>query len=127
MGKSTHPDKAWRAECLVDYVRGRMTPQEFADHTGYALTNVYRILMGVSWKDTPRPEGFMYPWPERANLGSRGSFRRRQDEYVAAITAMRTEGLTKHEVAERLKLSYQTVDDIIRRLTRKGLIPPEAT
>lgn len=126
MGKTIAADKAWRAECLADYVRERMTPHQFAEHTGYTETNVYRILSGFAWKDTPRPEGFQYPWPERANLGSRGSFRRRQDEYVAAITAMRTEDLTKHEVAARLGLTYQCVDDITKRLVKKGLIQPEA-
>ncbi len=119
-------DHAWRYECFEDYVEKRMSPKEFAEHIGFTLSNTYFILQGKAWKDTPRPEGFQYPWPERANLGSRSSFRRRQDEYVAAITALRTEGLTKHEVAERLKLTYQCVDDITKRLVKKGLIQPEA-
>jgi hypothetical protein len=118
-------DEAWRTECLEDYVRERMSPQQFAEHCGLRLNNVYAILWGKSWKNTPRPDGFLYPWPEREALGSRSRFRRRQDDYIAAIKAMRAENLSKHEVAARLKVSYQTVDDIVRRLTRKGLIAPE--
>lgn len=120
------PQDAWKLECLEDYVREHMTPKAFAEHTGYGVTNCYLILMGQAWKHIPRPEGFMYPWPERENLGSRGRFRRRQVEYIAVITEMREKGLSKREVAERLRVSYSTVREIIQRLVQKGLIPAEA-
>ena len=114
-------DDAWKAECLVDYVRERMTPQEFAEHCGFRLSNAYLILQGKAWTNLPRPEGFAYPWPERENLGSRSRFRRRQ-EYIEALRTMREEGLSRRAVATRLKVADKTVDDIARRLAEKGLL-----
>lgn len=113
---------AWKAECLRDYVRERMTPQEFAAHCGYALTNVYRILSRKTWTKIPVPEGFAYPWPERQHLGSRSRFLRRKEEYLSVITEVREGRLTKQEAAEKLNVSRQSVDDITRRLLRKGLL-----
>jgi hypothetical protein len=113
---------SWKAECLEDYVRERMTPRQFADYVGISITGAYEILQGNRWIQIPRPEGFEYPWPERRNLGSRGSFQRRQAEYIAAITDMRTHNLSKQEVAERLGVVPQTVDSIIKLLIKKSLI-----
>jgi plasmid maintenance system antidote protein VapI len=116
-------DDAWKAECLEDYVRDHMTPQEFAEHCGFKLSNAYLVLQGKAWTNLPRPEGFAYPWPERANLGSRSSFRRRQGEYVEVLRAMREEGLSRRDVATRLQVADKTVDEIARLLVEKGLLP----
>ena len=115
-------DDAWKAECLEDYVRDRMTPQEFAEHCGFRLCHAYLVLQGNAWGNLPRPEGFAYPWPEREHLGSRSRFRRRQGAYLEAIRAMREEGLSRRDVALRLKVADKTVDDIERRLVHKGLL-----
>jgi hypothetical protein len=55
----------WREDALRDYVRERMTPEQFAEHIGIKRNAVYEILNG-GWKRAKRPEGFMYPWPEHA-------------------------------------------------------------
>jgi hypothetical protein len=57
----------WRVSVLVDYVRERMTIHEFAEHIGSRPRTAEYILRGYSWKDTPRPEGFQFPWPGQAS------------------------------------------------------------
>jgi transposase len=113
---------SWKLECLEDYVKEHMSPKQFAAHVGISLNYAYEILQGNRWVQIPRPEDFEYPWPERLNVGSRSSFRRRQEEYVAAITEMRAKNLSKHEVAQRLGVAPQTIRNIANRLVEKGLI-----
>ena len=58
-------DDEWKADCLVDYVKGRMTVEDFALHVGCSLPTALRVLRGGGWKRVPRPAGFVYPWPKR--------------------------------------------------------------
>ena len=55
-------DHEQKKQWLEDYVRQRMTPLQFAEHTGRTRAAAYGILSGRAWKDVPRPEGFLYPW-----------------------------------------------------------------
>lgn len=54
----------WQEECLNDYVREKMSPEQFAEHVGANLCLATRILRGQSWKSILRPPGFCYPWPK---------------------------------------------------------------
>jgi len=57
-----------RQAFFARYVAERMTPLEFAAMIGLSMPYTYAILRGEEWKNTERPPGFMYPWPER-NFG----------------------------------------------------------
>jgi len=109
-------DEAWKRECLEDYVRERMTPHQFGEHIGMSNSRVYSILLGKAWRSVPRPEGFVHPWPERANLGSRNTFKRRVHEYDEAVRLRDENGWTMIQLAEYLGVGKGSGSDIVRRV-----------
>lgn len=115
-------DPVWRRECFEDYVRERMTPAQFAEHIGLTVDSAYWILSGEGWKNTERPEGFVYPWPERADLSPPARFRRRQTTYVDAYERMTAEGWSYRDLAKHLGVSTSSAHDIVGRLEQKGLV-----
>lgn len=67
MRSKQSPDIAeWQAGVLHDYVQARMTPKQFAEHIGTSYSGAVAVLCGKIWKDAPRPDGFLYPWPEQS-------------------------------------------------------------
>ena len=109
------PDDDWKLECLIDYVRDRMTPYQFAEHIGMQLPHVYAVLAGQRWKHIPRPEGFEYPWPERARLGNRKSFLRCVHAYDEAVRLRDENGWSLARMAEFLGVHKGSAFQIYHR------------
>lgn len=59
----TRRDAEWRADALRECFEQRMTPLECAEHIGVTRAQIYAIFAGREWKNIPRPEGFVYPFP----------------------------------------------------------------
>ena len=95
----------WREDALRDYVRERMTPEQFAEHIGIKRNAVYEILNG-GWKRAKRPEGFMYPWPEHAPEAQRQRKHQALVEYIA-------ERMTPAQFAARNGLNQETAYTIL--------------
>ena len=55
---------AEKRQKLEDYVRERMSPQEFARHLDVSTATAYSILNGKTWTTIERPPGFLHPWPD---------------------------------------------------------------
>ena len=106
----------WKRECLEDYVRERMSPQTFAEHCGFSLSNAHYVLNGRGWRRTKRPEGFEYPWPEREHLHSSTRFERRFHIYAAAYERMKHENLTMSEFAQAIGLSRSRAYIILEKV-----------
>jgi hypothetical protein len=108
-------DRAWREECLEDYVRDRMSPQEFAEHVGCSCKNAYAILGGKIWTDTPRPEGFSYPWPEYEARSSKYVSQKRKEKYAEGMQLYRENGWDQHQLSAHLGMAITTTRDLLRR------------
>lgn len=119
MGTRMTNSKSWKQECMEDYVRERMSPKEFAEHCGFTTANAHLILIGKSWKTTKRPEGFEYPWPERAYLHSRSWFERRLSLYREAFQKMEREGLNAAWFAEEIGRSIDRAYHIIKQVKQQ--------
>jgi hypothetical protein len=116
------PEASWKSECLLDYVRERMLPETFAEHVGCTLWHAYLILGGKAWPAIPRPEGFAYPWPERAHLGRLG-FRRKAREYQRVLERMPPEQRTPTLLRRNLEVSLHTARRIQRTFhPKKGIL-----
>jgi hypothetical protein len=111
------PEAEWKVECLRDYVRDRMLPETFAAHVGCTVWHAYVILSGKAWPSIPRPDGFVYPWPERAHLGRLG-FRRKAREYERALERMPPEQRTPAMLRRNLDVSLHTARRIQRTFSR---------
>jgi hypothetical protein len=107
-------DPTWGRECLEDYVRERMSPKQFAEHIGVGLGHVYEILLGRTWRHIPRPEGFVYPWPERGHAGHRGSIEQRMVRYAEGVERFESEAWDMKQLAEHLKVSKSSAHRILR-------------
>lgn len=116
-----HTDYAFRVECLQDYVDQRMSAKEFAEHTGVDINSVYRILCGEQWLNTPRPEGFIYPWPEHAKAS-----RKRLDEskfpfYADVMKRAKAESWGVRKTANTMGIGVATLVTVKRKLREAGL------
>jgi hypothetical protein len=123
-GKPKDLERDWKEECLRDYVDQKMTPVEFAEHVGCTLWHSYLILGGKAWTHVPRPQGFQYPWPERAHLGTRG-FERKEREYRKVYERLsedkkRDTKWTLTQLATSLDVSAHTARRIHRTFRRKS-------
>jgi hypothetical protein len=98
----------WRADALMDYVRERMSPKQFAEHIGAPYSSAIHILSGNRWKATPRPAGFVYPWPERAahSQSIRNAYSRPEIEEALALRHAR--GWSYRELAEYMGVQQST-------------------
>ena len=108
-------DKIWREECLVDYVRDRMTPTEFAEYVGISRDNAYGVLSGKIWKDIDRPDGFMYPWPEHEKKYSKRINQTRKEKYAEGMRLYRENGWDQHQLSDHLCISISTTRDLLKR------------
>jgi predicted DNA-binding protein YlxM (UPF0122 family) len=108
-------DRIWRAECLEDYVRDRMTAGEFAEHVGCSRDAAYGILSGKNWKTIPRPDGFMYPWPEHEERSSKRISKSRKALYAEGMRLYRENAWSRQELAEHLGVAMTTVRDLLKR------------
>lgn len=119
---TAHADPVFKAEVLQDYVDQRMTPAQFAEHTGMAKCAVYRILSGESWVRTPRPVGFEYPWPEHAALCHKRLDESRFDEFARVLRQADAEKWGVRRIARELQISASSIVTIRRRLQEAGLL-----
>lgn len=116
-----HADPVFKAEVLQDYVDQRMTAKEFAEHTGLPLNNVYRILAGEQWTKTPRPEGFMYPWPEHASDHKRCIDTSRYPHFVDVLAQAEAEKWSVRKTSKALGVAPSSIPTVKRRLREAGL------
>lgn len=116
-----HADPVFKAEVLQDYVDQRMTAKEFAEHTGLPLNNVYRILAGEQWTKTPRPEGFMYPWPEHASDHKRCVDTSRYPHFVDCLVRGAAEKWGVRKLTKEMGISPSSLPGVKRRLQEAGL------
>ena len=116
--KGAQTEEEWRAECLVDYVRDRMTPRIFAEHIGTSRSVAYKILLGDYWKATPRPEGFLYPWPEAQNPVVISQ--RRKEAYADGYKRFEEGKWTYRKLAYYLGIPTQTAWDVVQRKRKQN-------
>ena len=116
-----HADLKFQAEVLQDYVDQRMTPQEFAEHTGLDRNACYRILSGEQWIRTPRPDGFMYPWPEHAEGHKRVNDSSRYPHFVDVLTQADAEKWSIRKTSKALGVAPSSIPTVKRRLRAAGL------
>ena len=88
---------------LRAYVAKRMTPRQFAEYIGYSYSGAITILLGRMWPKTPRPKGFMHPWPERKAQTVALRNRYSREEIDAALE------LSYRELARYMGVSHCTV------------------
>jgi len=118
---AAHADPVFKAEVLQDYVDQRMTAKEFAEHTGLDINQCYRILSGETWIKTPRPEGFMYPWPEHVNANKRCNDVSCDPHFVAVLQQASAEKWGVRKTARMMGVSTNSVEKVKRRLREAGL------
>jgi hypothetical protein len=56
---------------LDKYVENRWSGVRFAEELGVKQVTAHLILQGKNWKHVPRPEGFIYPWPDNRTMNAR--------------------------------------------------------
>jgi transposase len=98
----------WREVALQGYVRERMTPKQFAEYVGAPYSSAVHILSGNRWKETPRPAGFAYPWPEKAPHSDsiRNAYSR--PEIEEALALRHAKGWSYRELAEHMGVQQST-------------------
>ena len=111
-------DADWVRECLEDYVRERMSPYDLAEHMGLSTDAAYNILWGKTWKNIERPEGFMYPWPERQEFMTKQNFKKRLPKYRAAVKKYEAEGWTLPQLAKHLKIPKGSAWELVARIRK---------
>lgn len=116
-----HADPVFKAEVLRDYVEQRMTAREFSEHTGIDINSCYRILSGETWIKTPRPEGFMYPWPEHAESYKRCNDASRYPHFVAVLKQATEEKWSVRKTAQAMGVSSSSISKVKQRLREAGL------
>jgi hypothetical protein len=94
-----------------------MTPRAFAEHVGITRSVAYQVLNGNYWKGIPRPEGFLYPWPESHNPVV--VYQRRKEAYVTAYALFVAEKWTYRQLARHLGIPTQTAWDLVQRLRKE--------
>jgi transcriptional regulator with XRE-family HTH domain len=99
---------------LRAYVRERLTPRQFAQRAGVSYNMALLILNGQRWTSTRRPEGFVYPWPERGHAGHRGSIEQRMVRYAEGVERFESEAWDMKQLAEHLKVSKSSAHRILR-------------
>ena len=55
-------------EALDLYVKNKWSGVQFAKHLGIKQITADAILKGRNRKGVPRPDGFMYPWPDAKTM-----------------------------------------------------------
>jgi hypothetical protein len=58
------------SEALRLYVENHWSGVQFARHLGIKQVTAHAILSGSNRKNVPRPEGFVYPWPDAATMNN---------------------------------------------------------
>ena len=98
----------WKEAALREYVTRRMTPRQFANHIGYSYSGAITILLGRMWPETPRPEGFMHPWPERAAQSVALLHRYTREDIIKALALKEAEGWSYRQLARYMGVSHCT-------------------
>lgn len=97
-----------RVAALRDYVVERMTPRQFAEHVGIGYSGAVAVLAGKIWRDTPRPEGFRYPWPERSYQSTAIKQRYSRAEVDEALALKAKEKWSYRTLATHMGVSHCT-------------------
>ena len=116
-----HADRDFRIECLQDYVDQRMSAKEFAEHVGMNVNNAYRILAGEQWINTPRPDGFAYPWPEHAHMCRKRLDESRLPEFAEIMQRSVENSWGVRKTAAVMGIGNTTLTTVKRRLRETGL------
>ena len=93
---------------LRAYVRERLTPRQFAQRAGVSYNMALLILNGQRWTSTRRPEGFVYPWPERRSHSTSVRCAYSRSEVAEALAQRAAHGWSYRTLASHMGVSVAT-------------------
>lgn len=113
-----------RAKLLHSYVEKRMSIVQFARAAGISRPMAWQVLTGKGWVNVPRPEGFIYPWPQREKL-SRHHLRKHTIETAERALRLYTlRGWTLVQLARHLDVSIPAARNIVLGKTYAEIARP---